>query len=158
MKTAKLGGVAFVLAAVASLLVLTLVGKGSGAGQAPQPFGAAPAAWQNSSGQPIVGLMPSRASVSTFDGQALRDAQGAPVTAPLGDAARGEISAAAADAQVKAALALQQADACKRGLQVPVGVEISGTGLSAEEAAAEASAALSKAIAENGGKATKPAC
>jgi hypothetical protein len=154
----RLSLAAFVVAGLISLLVTALVSRGTGANQSPQPFGAAPQAWENSNGQPIVGLMPDRSPVLAADGQPLTNSDGTLVTAPFGDAARGVLSQSEADAQFADVVRLQQEDACKRGLTVPVGAEVSGTGLSAEEAAQVARTALEKAVAANGGSKTTSAC
>lgn len=156
--TRRLGLITFLLACAIALIVMQLLGHGSAASQTPAAFGSPPQSWQDASGQPIVALMPERTGVSTLDGRLLMNPDGTPVTAPFGDEARGEISETQAQAQMADALRLQTADACKRGLQVPVGAETTGTGLTAEQAAAQSIAALAKAVAANGGRTTKPAC
>jgi hypothetical protein len=154
----RLGPAAFVAAGLISLPATAFVSRGTGAQQTPQPFGSAPQAWENANGQPILGLMPDRSPVLAVDGQPLTNPDGTPVTAPFGDVARGAISRTQADAQFADVMRLRQEDACRRGLAAPVGAEASGTGLSAEEAAHVARAALAKAVAANGGKTTTSAC
>lgn len=154
----RLSLAAFVTAALASTLGVALLGTGTAAQQSPMPFGSPPSTWQDSNGQPIVGVMPDRSPVLALDGQPLNDGSGQPVTAPLGDLARGTITVEQAEKEFGKAMRAQQEDACKRGLVVPVGAETSGTGLSAEQAAQVAREALVKAVAANGGRTTKRAC
>lgn len=156
MSTTRACVLAFIAAA---LLAMGLVAaRAGGADQQPLPFGADPSTWQDSQGRPIVELMPQRVGVATLDGGILRDSAGNPVTVPFGAVARGDVSSDAADAETDAALKRQRLDACQRGLQVPLGVEASGTGLTAEQAAAKSEAALKAAIAANGGMSTRSAC
>lgn len=155
-RTGRAVAIVLVLATAIGIFVASAT-QSTGARQEPLPFQAAEESWTDSTGRPIVGLMPDRVPVSTLDGQLLRNADGSLVTAPLGDVARGEISEEAADAQTKAALELQRADACRRGLKVPVGASATGSG-TIEDAIAAAKAARLEAIAKNGGSEVVSAC
>ena len=159
MKTAtfRLSAIVFSAAAVVGVVLLGVVGSGGAAGRpTPLPFGSPESTWSNADGSPIVDLMPERVGVSTLDGGVLRNSDGSVVTHPFGDEFRGTISEAEAASQRDEVRRLQLEDACRRGVQVPIGA--GGGGATMEESQANAKAALAKAIAENGGKSTRSAC
>jgi hypothetical protein len=147
---ALIGSVAIAITAAAA------IAPGGRSASAPLPFGSPQSTWVDASGAVVVELVPARAGVVAYDGAVLKDAQGKPVTVPLGDQMRGEITEAAATAQLAAIEKLQLADACRRGIEVALSVAT--TGASAAESIANGKAALAKAIAQNGGRTTKSAC
>lgn len=146
---------ALVVAAVCAGAIAVATAGGEGAID-PLPFGTLPAAWTAPSGTEIVALMPERGSVSTIDGQMLTNDDGTPVTVPLGDLARGEITDAEADSQYAQAMRLQARDACERGIGAPLSASAAGDTMA--EAIAESQRILKEAIAANGGRRTVDAC
>ena len=147
---------ALVVSAIVAIAAAAAVVPGGQTPSGPRPFGSPDNTWATANGVAIVSLAPTRAGVSTYDGNLLLDAQGQPVTVPLGDEMRGEITVAAADAQRDSAGRLQLADACRRGIEVAISV--TSTGASEAESIANGRTALAKAIAQNGGRATRSAC
>lgn len=101
--------------------------------------------------------MPDRVLVSTLDGGILRRADGTPVTVPVGQLQRGEITRAEADRQFADIDRLQRLDACLRGVEIPVSVSVEGA-FTHEEIHALAKTALADAITANGGRRTESAC
>ena len=150
----RLVGVLAVLASglAAGSAISAIVGAGGPA----LPVGADPGRYTAVDGTPVASLVPTRAPVLTLDGQPLLTAAGAQVTVPLGDAVRGEISEGVAEAQRRTADRLQREDACKRGIEIPIAVTVSGA--TEAESKALAGKALAEAVARNGGRKTVSAC
>jgi hypothetical protein len=136
--------------------VIAVASAGGESAREPLPFGTPPAQWTASDGSEIVDLMPERGSVATLDGGVLADADGAPVTVPLGDLARGELTPEEAEAQFARAMLLQARDACERGIGAPISASAGGETM--EEAIAASERLLVEAIAANGGRRTVDAC
>ena len=147
---------ALVGSAVVAIAAGAAVVPGGQTSNGPLPFGSPDSAWVDANGVARVDLVPTRMGVSAYDGTILKDAQGQPVTVPFGDEMRGEITHAVAEAQRISVGKLETADACRRG--IGVAISVTTTGASQAESIANGKAALAKAIAQNGGRATKSAC
>lgn len=130
---------------------------GDRAGIGPLPSGADPAEWTSAEGALNEALVPARAPVATFDGGLLMHADGSPVTAPQGERYRGEISEEKAERQLAEVERLQREDACRRGVEVPLSVEVSGA-QTMDEQIGLANRKLEQAIKANGGRKTVSAC
>lgn len=151
----KIIGVSATAVLCAAALAVAIAGGDEG----PEPlsFGTPASEWATPDGREIASLMPDKSGVLTMDGKPLRDGNGALVTVAVGEAARGEIPAEAADRQVKRAMLIQAKDACERGVPFPVSAVVSGD-MSIEEAAALSQKNLARAVAANGGDVWRDAC
>lgn len=153
-RTKIIGASAATALCATALAVATTAGD---QGPEPLPFGTPASEWTIPDGREITSLMPETGGVLTMDGKPLRDGNGTLVTASLGEVARGDVSAEAADRQVDRAMLIQAQDACERGLPSPVTAVASGD-MPIEEAAARSQENLKRAVAANGGSAWRDAC
>jgi hypothetical protein len=136
---------------------MAIAGVGPFSATGPLPFGAPEAEWTAPNGAPRVELAPDRSPMLALDGTPLRDSAGRLVTVPLGDELRGTISGSQAELDRRRASVEQLADACRRGIPVPVTGEGSSS-ISLEDSLATAKASVDAAVAANGGRSYKKPC